>query len=88
MQELGNRADHFKRLLRRRQAKGKVQVLPLTKKTEDVKPEVDPRSPDKNICFENPREKATSKLTSGFRRSQAVKIGNGNGNGNDFILRG
>ncbi|XP_068716657.1 gamma-aminobutyric acid receptor subunit gamma-2-like [Montipora capricornis] len=56
--------------------KGKVQVLPLSKKnmTEVVKPEVDPRSPDKNICFENPREKATSTLTSGSGRSRAVKI--------------
>ncbi|XP_068674434.1 gamma-aminobutyric acid receptor subunit gamma-2-like [Montipora foliosa] len=56
--------------------KEKVQVLPLTKKnmTEDVKPEVEPRSPDKNICFENPREKATSTFTSGSGRSQAVKI--------------
>ena len=56
--------------------KGKVQVLPLSKKnmTEDVKPEVDLRSPDKNIRFENPREKATSKLTSGSGRNRAVKI--------------
>ena len=47
-------------------------MLPLTKKnmTEDVKLEVDPRSPDEKIRFERPGEKATSK--SG--RSRAIKI--------------
>ncbi|XP_068673982.1 gamma-aminobutyric acid receptor subunit alpha-2-like [Montipora foliosa] len=52
--------------------KRRIQVLPLTKKnmTEDVKLEVDPRSPDEKIRFERPGEKATSK--SG--RSRAIKI--------------
>ncbi|XP_068672886.1 gamma-aminobutyric acid receptor subunit alpha-6-like [Montipora foliosa] len=55
---------------------GMVQVLPLTKKnmTEDVKPEVDPRSPDKKISIGKPGEKTTSKLTAGSGRSRAIKI--------------
>ena len=46
---------------------GMVQVLRVTKKnmTEDVKPEVDPRSPDKKISIGKPGEKTISKLTSG-----------------------